>query len=151
MPQSCYCAAVTIAVTHAHCKEQKRHRSGKRYRFAKAIRPAVHRSAPHPVRDFIDDPSILPDRYAMYIHGNCLEPQIPDGECVLIDKTASYKPGDLVMIYRRREAVPLGQFQGQSKRLVMAPPSWVKFPYREHPATSFAAMLFLGGAMIWLR
>jgi hypothetical protein len=48
---------------------------------------------------------------AMHVNGNCLEPEMPDGKCALIDKTAPYELGDLVMIYRRREAVPPGHYQ----------------------------------------
>jgi hypothetical protein len=99
--------------------------------------------APDPIRDFIDDPTAMPDQYAMYINGTCLDPVIKHGECVLIDKTQPYKPGDLVLIYRRREATPPGQFQSQLKRLIMKPPHWVKFPYREHPQSEIASLVIV--------
>lgn len=106
-------------------------------------KPAVDQRAPDPQRDFIEDLSILPDRYAMNVSGHCLEPEIPDGSCVLIDKTAPYKRGDLVMVYRRIEKVPAGVFQAQLKRLVMAPPSWVTFPYSESPQSEIAALVVI--------
>src|SRR5665213_4381952 len=109
----------------------------------KAFQPPVDPNAPDPVRDFIDDPSVLPDQYAMYVNGTCLEPEILNGTCVLIDKAQAYRPGDLVPIYRRREATPPGQFQSQLKRLVMMPPHWVRFPYREHPQGEIASLVIV--------
>ena len=84
-----------------------------------------------PEPGLILEPSQLPDRYGMIVKGVCLEPEIADGSCLLFDKTASYKPGDLVILWRRPELVKPGQPQSIVKRLYMAPPPWVKFPYRD--------------------
>jgi hypothetical protein len=68
-----------------------------------------------------------PVRRAIHVYGNCLEPEISDSECVLIDKTAPYKVGDLVMIYRRREVVPPGQDQlGIGGGTTQSPVIWLE-------------------------
>jgi hypothetical protein len=93
-------------------------------------------------KDFFDDLSYLPDRYAMVCHGDCLEPEIASGSCLIFDKTEPFKAGDLVILFRRRDLVPDGQFQGIVKRLVMRPPPWVKgFPYQDHPRSVSDALI----------
>jgi hypothetical protein len=93
-------------------------------------------------KDFIDDLSYLPERYAMVCHGDCLEPEIASGSCLIFDKQESFKAGDLVILFRRRDLVPDGQFQGIVKRLVVSPPPWVKeFPYLEHPKSDVEALI----------
>ncbi len=97
---------------------------------------------PRPVEaDFIDDLSFLPNRYGLVCVGDCLDPLVPNGETILVDKTEPYAPGDLVVVFRKRECTPGGKFQGLVKRLVMAPPSWVKFPCRDHPQSELAALV----------
>ena len=93
-------------------------------------------------KDFIDDLSYLPDRYAMPVVGDCLEPEIHSGAVLIFDKTEPFKVGDLVILFRRRDVVPTGTFQGMVKRLVVAPPPWVKaFPYRDHPESDVQALV----------
>ena len=92
--------------------------------------------------DVITDLSFLPDRYAMPVVGDCLEPEISSGAVLIFDKTEAYKVGDLVILFRRRDLTPVGQFQGMVKRLVMAPPPWVKaFPFSDHPQSDVLAMM----------
>jgi len=93
-----------------------------------------------PTPDFID-PSELPDRYAMIVQGVCLEPEIKDGDCLMFDKTVPYKAGDLVILFKRPERVQPGRLPAIVKRLVMAPPPWVKFPHVEHPNSDVHALL----------
>lgn len=88
------------------------------------------------------DPSELPDRYGMIVRGVCMEPEIQEGSRLIFDKSAPYKPGDLVILWKRPELVKPGEPQAIGKRLYMAPPSWVKFPYREHPESGVCALLF---------
>lgn len=87
------------------------------------------------------DPSELPDIYAMVCEGVCLEPEIKNGACLMFDKNAPFKVGDFVILYRRPELVRPGEHQAIVKRLVMAPPPWIKFPYREHPDSNVRALL----------
>ena len=87
-----------------------------------------------------DDLAHLPDRYAMPVIGDCLAPEIPDGALIIVDRTEPYAPGDLVVLFRR----PLeagGQPRAMVKRLVMAPPSWVTFPWQDHPESDVLAMM----------
>ena len=89
-----------------------------------------------------DDLAHLPDRYAMPVIGDCLAPEIPDGALVIVDRTEPYKPGDLVVLFRR----PLeagGQFRAMVKRLIMAPPHWVSFPWQDHPQSDVLAMMIV--------
>lgn len=95
-------------------------------------------------KDFVDDVSYLPDRYAMPVFGDCLEPEIHSGAVLLFDKTQPYKVGDLVVVFRRHEATPEGQFQAMVKRLIMAPPHWVTaFPFNDHPQSDVLAIVGL--------
>ena len=93
--------------------------------------------------DFMDDLSFLPDRYAMPVVGDCLAPVISDGAMLLFEKSAPYRVGDLVVLFRRREATPKGKFQAIVKRLVMAPPPWVTFPWRDHPESDVLALVLV--------
>lgn len=106
-------------------------------------RAAIDPRAPEPQRDYIDDPAALPDRYAMRVVGYCLYPAIRVGDLLLFDKTADFRPGDLVMAYLRREAVKPGQFQAMVKRLVLAPPAFVTFPWRDHVNSAFKPVVGL--------
>lgn len=92
-------------------------------------------------RPIIHDPSALPDRYGMIAEGVCLEPAIADGACLLFDKNAPIARGDFVILFKRPEIVKPGQHQAIVKRLVMPPPPWVKFPYREHPESEVRALV----------
>jgi hypothetical protein len=87
------------------------------------------------------DPEALPDEYGMRVLGGCLEPEIPDGARVMIDKRVTAAPGDFVCIYLRPELVKPGDCQARIKRLVMGPPPWVTLPYREHPKSEVQAVL----------
>ena len=54
-----------------------------------------------------------------------------------------YRRGDFVVIYRRPELVKPGGFQAAVKRLVFAPPPFVKFPWRENPRSEVRALVGL--------
>ena len=89
-----------------------------------------------------DDLAHLPDRYAMPVIGDCLAPEIPDGALVIVDRTEPYKPGDLVVLFRR-PVEPGGQPRAMVKRLLMAPPSWVSFPWQDHPQSDVLALVIV--------
>jgi hypothetical protein len=88
----------------------------------------------------IDDLAFLPDRYALPVLGDCLSPEIRDGEMLLFDKALPYRIGDLVVLFRRREATPNGKLQALVKRLIMLP-SFVTFPWRDHPESDVVAFV----------
>lgn len=59
-------------------------------------------------------------------------------------KDEAYGVGDLVVLFLRPEIVPSGKLNVSLKRLVMAPPPWVKdFPYHDHPKSEVAAILMV--------
>ena len=89
-----------------------------------------------------DDLSHLPDRYAMPVIGDCLAPEIQDGAVIIVDRTVPYAPGDLVVLFRRPVEVG-GQPRAMVKRLVMAPPSWVSFPWQDHPQSDVLALVIV--------
>lgn len=95
---------------------------------------------PAPVPTFID-PADLPDQYVMRVSGDCMSPEFKHGDALWFDKNAVPAVGDAVIFYLRPELVKQGGFQAQIKRLTMAIPPWVKFPYREHLDSSVAALL----------
>lgn len=104
------------------------------------IRPSakrVHTPAERPLVD-VDTFSNL---YALTLDGDCLEPLIPDGASVIIQKSASYSVGDIVCVWWRSEFVQPGMYQGWLKRVTMAVPPWVKkFPYNDHPKSDVKAI-----------
>ena len=108
-------------------------------RLTSRVAPLPQPTAPTP--NVILDPSKLPDQYGMICEGVCLEPEIADGSCLLFDKNAPYKRGDFVILFRRPELVKPGQHQAIVKRLYMAPPPWVKFPYRDNPKSDVRALI----------
>ena len=120
---------ITSAAGGAMSAESLNTRRGRAAAMPKT-KPAIDPRSPDPQRDFVDDLSILPERYTMRVCGECLEPIIPDGSRVLVDKTAPYESGDLVVVYRRIKGAPTGAFQAQLKRIVLTPPPWVTFPWR---------------------
>jgi hypothetical protein len=89
------------------------------------------------------DPASLPDYYAMLTQGACMEPIIPDGARVWADKTAPINIGDLVFVFLRPEIVATGGLQVRVKRLLMLP-SFVKFPWRDHPQSDIQAIARFG-------
>ena len=88
-----------------------------------------------------DDLAYMPDQYAMPVIGDCLAPEVRDGALLIFDKTAAYNPGDLVVVFLR-SATPGEQPRALVKRLIMAPPSWVKaFPFEDHPESDVLALI----------
>ena len=104
--------------------------------------PNSRRPVPKP-EDFIENLAALPAQYGLTVAGDCLAPHIRDGQVILVDRTAPYKAGDLVVIFRKREATPGGCFQGIVKRLVTAPPFFVRFPFKDHPESEVQALIMV--------
>ena len=87
------------------------------------------------------DPAELPDEYGMRVLGDCMLPEIADNALLHFDKREPVKAGDTVIIYRRPEIVPEGQPQAQVKRLVLAIPDWVTFPWRDNPKSEVLPLI----------
>ena len=106
-----------------------------------AKRKTTTRHAPaEPAINHID-PSQLPDVYGMRVAGDCMAPEIPDGSLLHFDKREPVKAGDTVIIYARPELVRPGGMQAQVKRLVLAIPDCVKFPFRQHPDSNVSPLI----------
>lgn len=104
--------------------------------------PAPINEPPQPAGPFID-PAELPEHYALIAYGTCMLPEIPDGENCAFSAKEKPQPGDLVALWYRPDLVPAGQPQVRLKRLVTAIPSFVTFPYREHPQSEVHALVIV--------
>jgi hypothetical protein len=89
------------------------------------------------------DPDRLPDEYAMALEGACMAPLLADGATVVCSRSESYEPGDLVALWFRPEFVAPGHHQVIVKRLLMAPPDFVKFPHRDSPGSEALPFVML--------
>ncbi len=56
--------------------------------------------------------------FATIVRGDCMVPDIADGECIAIDPTAPVSAGDLVIVVKRPERMQDGEPPGALKRLV---------------------------------
>jgi hypothetical protein len=97
---------------------------------------------PAPAGPAIIDPAELPDQYGMYVQGDCMLPEIADGDVLHFDKREPVTAGDMAAIYLRPEIVPPGAMQVRVKRLVLNIPPWVTLPYRDHPDSNVVALVF---------
>lgn len=70
---------------------------------------------------FDHHPDDLPERYVMAGKGNCLEPEIMDGQKLLFSRTEPYAAGDFVLLFKKREFTLPGDHQLTIKRLLSAP------------------------------
>lgn len=116
----------------------------------KADNPGTNKSSRRAVKPknaserwVIDDPSLMPPLYIVPLDGACLEPELLDGERVLVDKTAPIEPGDFAIIYWRPELVPPGKNQSMVKRVIAMPPPFITFPHRESPTSEAAFTVWL--------
>jgi hypothetical protein len=86
----------------------------------------------------------LPDFYCMKLDGDCLEPFIPDGASVALQKSAVYAVGDVICIWWRPEFIKPGMHPAWLKRIRLNAPPWVKkYPYDDHPESDVGALIFL--------
>ena len=89
------------------------------------------------------DPTKLPERYILIVDGACLEPDIPNGSKVLIERDRKIGPGDLAVLYFKPDRIPPGECNSTLKRVVMPPPHYVKFPWREHLQSDVHALVIV--------
>ncbi len=75
----------------------------------------------------------LPPIYAMICDGDCMAPDIKHGDVIGFDRDAPVERGDLAAFFLKPELVPPGKVQVGIKRIVVAPPPWLDFPFEEHP------------------
>lgn len=97
-------------------------------------------SRPRPEIAFPDLAS-FPPIYGMKLVGDCLEPDLPDGSEVVFERDAPIAPGDFCIFVLEPEHVSTGGMQSLIKRLVLAPPSFVTFPWTENPKSDVHALV----------
>jgi hypothetical protein len=68
-------------------------------------------------------PDYYPEKFSIGTDGICCQPEIMDGQRVLVDKTRAYKRGDFVVIFRDPRSVAGGDHVMKVKRLVEDFPS----------------------------
>jgi hypothetical protein len=98
------------------------------------------RAAPAPTPAPLVDFEAFPDVFALTLNGDCLQPLIYDTSSAVIQKSAPYAVGDIVCVWFKPEFLRPDQPQAWLKRLRMAIPPWVRFPYREHPQSEITAI-----------
>jgi hypothetical protein len=110
---------------------------------SKSTTPATVHTAARTAPPAID-PATFPDRYALTIHGDCLTPTVRHGDEAIFTKLEKPAAGDLVVIWLRPDLVKPGEPPCMLKRLVLAPPSFVKaFPWTDHPASDVRALIVI--------
>ncbi len=104
--------------------------------------PARVRRAPAPPVRPLVDVDAFPREYGLTLEGGCLEPIIPDGAAIVMDKLQRPMAGDFACIWWRPELIRPGMYQGWVKRLTTNIPPFVKaFPFEDHPESEIAATL----------
>jgi hypothetical protein len=98
---------------------------------------------PTPTSTPVADPATFPERYILIVEGACLEPGIPDDSKILIERDGKIAAGDLAVLYFKPEHVRPGKHSSMLKRVVLPPPSYVEFPWREHPQSEVRAVVIV--------
>jgi len=89
--------------------------------------------------------SILPDIpeiYAMKTDGDCMVPEILDGQKIIVSKSEEIRRGDTVCLWLKNPSQPQG-YSALVKKVAMLPPPHVTFPYTEHPESEIVALVFV--------
>ena len=92
---------------------------------------------------FLDPASITTRYYGMILSGECLHPAFKNGEQVIFDREAAVEAGCFACFYYRSEVVPAGRLGAGLKRVVIAPPDWVKFPWRDNPKSEVVPVIIV--------
>jgi hypothetical protein len=103
---------------------------------------SIKRSPPPPPSGNVD-PARLPPKYALRLRGDCMQPLIADNAVIEVSSTQAVKPGDIAVFWFRPECLKPGDTPCSLKRVVLAPPSYVKFPWKEHPDSTVHALVIV--------
>lgn len=98
-------------------------------------------SAPAPVPGIPFPEAVFPELYAMKLSGDCLAPELNDGDEVQFSSIEPPKVGDFCIFVLRPELVRPGGMQCMIKRLTMGLPPYVTLPFREHPNSDVHALV----------
>jgi hypothetical protein len=66
-------------------------------------------------------PDQLPETYAMQAEGKCMEPLFRHGQKLMFSRSAPWRSGDVVVLFKRPEVIQPGEHQAIVKRLVLTP------------------------------
>lgn len=83
----------------------------------------------------------IPPLYAMRLSGDCLEPDLVDGDEVQFSRDEPFAVGDFCCFILRPELVRPGGLQCAIKKLAMGLPPYVTLPFREHPKSDVHALV----------
>lgn len=83
----------------------------------------------------------IPDVFAMRLSGDCLSPLLNDGDEVVFERAGRPEAGELCIFIMRPELVRPGGMQCIVKRLAMAIPPYVTFPWQENPRSEVHALV----------
>jgi hypothetical protein len=103
--------------------------------------PAAANGLPSEQPALLTDPALLPDDNGLIVTGDCMAPDAPHGAVVHVSRSQAFQPGDIVVLWKRPELVGPGETQALVKRLAMAPPSSMVFPYNEHPESEVRVLV----------
>lgn len=92
---------------------------------------------------FLDPASIETRFYGMVLSGECLHPTFKNGEKVIFDREAPIEASCFACFYYRPEVVPAGALPAGMKRVVIAPPSFVTFPWRDNPKSEVVPVVIV--------
>ena len=102
----------------------------------------VRRPAAPEAKSIVPFPgATFPELYAMKLSGDCLAPDLMDGDEVKFSSVEPPVVGEFCIFIMRPELVRPGGMQCMIKRMVMAPPPYVKLPFREHPDSEVHALV----------
>ena len=97
-----------------------------------------------PVRRRFLDPATITHRfYGMVLKGHCLDPIYKDGETVVFDREAKVENGCFANFYYRREAMKPGHLNVALKKLVIAPPYFIKLPWEDNPNSTVVPVIIV--------
>ncbi len=77
----------------------------------------------------------LPHEYGLVFQGTMFEPDIRDGDTVVLSKLGTPRKSDIVAVWLRPEKVRDGQPQVSLWRMAMNLAPGVTFPHVDHPAS----------------
>ena len=106
-----------------------------------STKPIRRKSKSEPT--FLDPASIDTRFYGLQLTGNCLDPEFKDGDLVVFDRDAKIEAGCFANFFYRAEVVPPGQLSVALKRVVFAPPPFVKLPFRDHPDSTVIPLVIV--------
>jgi hypothetical protein len=107
------------------------------------VRAECARAKPYPndAHPLELSPEDVPETYASVCRGDCLDPIIKDGACLVFSKTDQPQAGDFVGFWLHPDAVADGELPRRVKRLYMGLPEGWTLPLAMHPESEAEPLL----------